>query len=85
MTDLQILRAALFDEVKRIKRGTSSETETKQLVSASNTIINTFNTELKGAELLIKAQENGFNTEQIKIFENSERNSIDYKVSEDEK
>lgn len=84
MTDLQILRAALFDEVKRIKRGTAVSEETQALVSTSNTIINSFNTELKGAELLIKAQENGFDTKQVKIFNDSEEKVIDYKVKEDD-
>ena len=39
MTELQILRNALFDEIARVKRGTANAEDTKNIISASNAIV----------------------------------------------
>ena len=78
MTELQILRNALFDEIKRIKRGTADLEETKAIVSTSNAIISTYNTELKGAEVIMKASEVGADAKVVKVFDNTDKNQIEY-------
>ena len=78
MTELQILRNALFDELKRAKQGTTTSEDTKQIVSISNAVIQSFNTELKAFELLCKAQEVGTDTKMVQIFNNDDKKVIDY-------
>ena len=71
MTELQILRNALFDEIARVKRGTANAEDTKNIISASNAIVQTYNTELKAVELMIKVQESGADLKgvEVKVFE----------------
>lgn len=47
MTEMQILRNALFDEISRIKRGTTTQQDVISLTKVSNTIIQSYNTEIK--------------------------------------
>ena len=87
MTELQILRNALFDEIARVKRGTSNAEDTKNIISASNAIVQTYNTELKAVELMIKVQESGADLKgvEVKVFEDDkEKNLIDYKAKDED-
>ena len=85
MTEIQILRNALFDEIARVKRGTSSLEDTNAIVKTANAIIATYNTELKAAELLIQGQSMGAEVREIKIFdEDSDKKVIDYKAKDNE-
>lgn len=85
MTEIQILRNALFDEIARVKRGTSSLEDTNAIVKTANAIIATYNTELKAAELLIQGQSMGAEVKEIKIFdEDSDKKVIDYKAKDNE-
>ena len=87
MTELQILRAALFDEIARTKRGTANEEDTKNIISASNAIVQTYNTELKAVELMVKVQESGADLKgvEVKVFEDdNSKNLLDYKAKDEE-
>lgn len=76
MTELQILRNALFDEITRIKRGTTTQQEVISLTKVSNCIVQTMNTELKAVQLLMEAKELGMETLPIKTF-----NDVDLEVT----
>lgn len=87
MTELQILRAALFDEIARTKRGTANAEDTKNIISASNAIVQTYNTELKAVELMIKSQESGADLKgvEVGIFkDDSDKKLIDFKAKDEE-
>ena len=85
MTEIQILRNALFDEIARVKRGTADLEDTHAIVKTANAIIATYNTELKAAELLIQGQSMGAEVKEIKIFdEDSDKQLIDYKAKNNE-
>ena len=84
MTEIQILRNALFDEIARVKRGTTSYEDTHAIVKTANAIIATYNVELKAAEIMIEAQTLGANTPEIKIFNQDEdKRPIDYKAKDE--
>lgn len=72
MTEMQILRNALFDEITRIKRGTTTQQDVISLTKVSNTIIQSYNTEIKAGQLLLLAQEKGSNTIPVTIFKDSD-------------
>lgn len=83
MTEIQILRNALFDEIARVKRGTANLEDTNAIVKTANAIISTYNIELKAAELLIEGQSMGADVTEIKIFdEESDKKLIDYKAKD---
>lgn len=83
MTDLQILRASLFDEIARVKRGTALLEDTKSIIASANAITQSYNTELKACEIMLKAQELGGNLPDIQIFnEVSTENIIEYKAKD---
>lgn len=71
MTEMQILRTALFDEITRIKRGTTTQQDVINLTKVSNCIINSYNTEIKAANLLLLAQEKGSEAKELAIFKDS--------------
>lgn len=52
MTELQILRNALFDEIARVKE--SCKMQKIQNIISVNAIVQTYNTELKAVELYDK-------------------------------
>lgn len=82
MTELQILRNSLFDEIARIKRGTADLNDTHAIVKCANAVISTYNTELKAVDLLSRTADS--NVTELKIFsEDTEKNILDYKGSED--
>ena len=86
MTELQILRNALFDEIARVKRGTANAEDTKLIIASANAITQTYNTELKACEAMIKAQELGFNLRDISIGvfkEDEDKKVIDYKANDE--
>ena len=72
MTEMQILRNALFDEITRIKRGTTTQQDVISLTKVSNTIIQSYNTEIKAGQLLLLAQEKGSTTIPVSIFNDSD-------------
>jgi hypothetical protein len=77
MTELQILRNSLFDEISRIKRGTADIQDSHTIVKLANTVISTYNTELKAIDLLNRTAES--NATEVKIFHDDlEKKMIDY-------
>lgn len=82
MTELQILRNSLFDEISRIKRGTADINDTHALVKCANVIIQTYNTELKAVQLIHETA--GSDITEVKIFhDDTEKKVLDY-VARDE-
>jgi len=79
MTELQYIRNVLLDEINKIKRGTSITQESNDLVKCTNAFLNTYNTELKTVDTLIKAKENSIDVKQIKVFNDSEIKEIENK------
>ena len=77
MTELQILRNSLFDEIGRIKRGTADINESHTIVKLANAVISTYNTELKAISVLTQTAET--NATEVKIFHDDlEKKVIDY-------
>ena len=69
LTQMQILRNSLFDELARLKSGDTTPEESNAVVKVSNSIISTFNTELKAVNTLMEAEERGYNHKQIQMFD----------------
>ena len=87
MTDLVILRNALFDEIARVKRGTANAEDTKMIIASANAITQTYNTELKACETMIKAKELGFDLKDISVNifkEDDDKKVIDYKANDED-
>lgn len=87
MTEMQILRNALFDEIARVKRGTANAEDTKLIIASANAITQTYNTELKACDTIIKAKELGVDLKDIsvKIFqEDKDKKVIDYKANDED-
>lgn len=86
MTEMQILRNALFDEIARTKRGTANLEDTKVIIAAANAITQTYNTELKACEVMIKSQETGANLKgvEVNIFKEDDKKVIDYKAKDED-
>ena len=82
MTDLQILRSALMDEIARTKRGVSNAEEVATITKAANAISETYKVELTAARLLLDAQELGLQTLPIKVFEQTDKQLIDFKAKD---
>ena len=84
MTEMQILRNALFDEIARTKRGTANAEETKNIIASANAITQTYNTELKAVDLMIRSQETGADLKgvEVSIFKEDDKEAIDYKAKE---
>lgn len=74
MTDMEILRQSMFDEISRLKRGTSTVEEAMAICKLGNSIVSTYMTEIKGVETMIKVQELGAEVPKIKILEESKEN-----------
>ena len=72
LTQMQILRNSLFDELARLKSGDTTPEESNAVVKVSNAIISTFNTELKAVETLMEAEERGYNQKQIQVFDDTD-------------
>ena len=70
MTEMQILRNALFDEIARVKRGTANTEDTKMIIASANAITQTYNTELKACDTMIRAKELGFDPNTIPEYKN---------------
>lgn len=86
MTELQILRNALFDEIARTKRGTANLEETKLIISSANAITQTYNVELKAVELMVKVQESGVDLKGVEVTvftEDKTKKEIDYKARDE--
>ena len=87
MTEMQILRNALFDEIARVKRGTANTNNTKLIITNTNTITQTYNTELKACDTMIRAEELGFDLKDISINifkEDDDKKLIDYKANDED-
>ena len=78
MTELQILRNSLFDEITRLKRGTTTPNDSLAIVKVANAIISSYNTELKAISTLVQAAEYSVTVPELKIFIEDTKNVIDY-------
>ena len=67
MTEMQILRKVLFEEIEKTRNGTADLVNTRVLIAASNAITQTYNTELKARELLMQGMNEGFIFEGIEV------------------
>lgn len=85
MTELQILRNALFDEISRLKRKTTKPEESLAIVKTANAIVSTYNTELKALSLIIAAEQTAATVPELNIFKEDDKNELDYRVGEREK
>lgn len=86
MTEMQILRNALFDEIARVKRGTANADDTKMIIASANAITQTYNTELKACDAMIRAKELGFSLKDISVNifkEDDDKKLIDYKANDE--
>lgn len=72
LTQMQILRNSLFDELSRLKSGRTTPDDSLAVVKVANSIISTFNTEFKAVSVLMEAEERGYKDKQIQIFEDTE-------------
>ena len=86
MTEMQILRNALFDEIARVKRGTANADDTKMIIASANAITQTYNAELKACDTMIRAKELGFDLKDISVNifkEDDDKKLIDYKANDE--
>lgn len=67
MTEMQILRKVLFEEIEKTRNGTADLVNTRVLIAASNAITQTYNTEIKARELLMQEMNEGFIFEGIEV------------------
>ncbi len=72
MNELQKLRNCLFDEIDRVKRGTTTIEESQSIVKLGNSIISSYNTEIKAIETIIEVQDRGANVPKIKFIGDSD-------------
>jgi len=79
MNEMQILRNALFDEISKIKKGNADLDESQAIVKVSNAIISTYNTEIKAVNTLIDSRDKAIETPSISIFNDTDKNVLDYK------
>ena len=86
MTEMQILRKVLFEEIEKTRNGTADLVNTRVLIAASNAITQTYNTELKACEVMIKSQETGANLKgvEVNIFKEDDKKVIDYKAKDED-
>lgn len=71
MTDLEKLRIVLMGKITEIEKG--NDVDAKQvdvLIQTSNSIIKSYNVELRADEVAIKAKEQGIVLTQHKVFKN---------------
>lgn len=71
MTDLEKLRSVLMGKITEIEKG--NDVDAKQidvLIQTSNSIIKSYNVELRADEVAIKAKEQGIVVTQHKVFKN---------------
>jgi hypothetical protein len=69
MTQLEIVRTALLDEISRIKRGTTSTEDSMAIVKCANALTNTYNTEIKAFGTILTANDAGVDINPVKVFE----------------
>jgi len=72
ITNMEILRNSLFDELSRLKSGDTTPDDSNAVVKVANSIINTYNTELKAISCLMEAEERGFKSKGLEIFSDTE-------------
>lgn len=73
MTEMQILRKVLFEEIEKTRNGTADLVNTRVLIAASNAITQTYNTELKARELLMQEMNEGLIFEGIEVGRTSKK------------
>ena len=84
MTELEILKNSVFDEIARIKRGTANLEDSAMIMKAANVICAICNVQLKAADLIIESQNLGAELPEISIFKEDEtKNMIDYKAKDE--
>jgi len=79
MTDMQVLRNSLFDELSRLKRGTSTAEEANAVVKISNSIVSTYNTEIKAVETITNAHDKGYHNQELELFEDTDKEPSEIK------
>ena len=67
-TDMEILRNSMFDEISRLKRGTTTVEDALAVCKLGNLIVSTYNTEIKAIDTMCRVQELGADVPDIKIF-----------------
>lgn len=77
MTQLEVVRNAMLDEIARLKRGTTTTQDAMAICKLGNGIVSTYNTELKAIETMVKIQELGAEVPKIKVF-NEEKECVPY-------
>ena len=73
MTELQILRKSLMSQLKNIDENKADDKQVNNLVNVSNSIIKSYNTELRADELSIANGEKVSNNMGNKVFDKIER------------
>ena len=71
-TEMQILRSTMFDEITRLKRGTSDKETAMAVCKLGNVVVQSYNTELKAIDAMIRVQEAGAKVPDISIFSTTE-------------
>jgi hypothetical protein len=67
MNEIQKLRNAMFDEIDRIKRGTTTPEESNSIVKAGNVIVQSYNTEIKAMQTMMEMQDRGIELPTISV------------------
>lgn len=71
MTDLEKLRSVLMGKITEIEKGNTVDAkQIDVLIQTSNSIIKSYNVELRADEVAIKAKEQGVAITQHKVFKN---------------
>lgn len=71
MTDLEKLRSVLMGKITEIEKGNTVDAkQIDVLIQTSNSIIKSYNVELRADEVAIKAKEQGITITQHKVFKN---------------
>jgi len=69
LTKLQTIRESLMDQLTKIKDGKASTEEVSSIVSISDSIVKTYNVELRTRELELRAKEVGKEIGGVDVFE----------------
>jgi len=69
LTKLQTIRESLMDQLNKIKDGKASTEEVSSIVSISDSMVKTYNVELRTRELELRAKEVGKEIGGVDVFE----------------
>ncbi len=68
LTKLQTIRESLMDQLAKIKDGKASTEEVSSIVSISDSMVKTYNVELRTRELELRAKEVGKEIGGVDVF-----------------